>query len=59
MNKRHIGKRKWLHIKVNNKDLFFLAKIIDVTNTHISFIDKFNIEYSFRLLDVIEAKPIK
>ncbi len=54
--KQYIGKQCKLHVQINEKDLFYTAKIIDVTETHISFIDKFDEKYSFRLTDIVEIR---
>lgn len=60
MDKNFIGKTKWIHIEIKGRDLFYTAKnIISITNTHITFIDKFEKEYTYRLSDVIETQPIQ
>jgi hypothetical protein len=57
---RHlIGKKCKLTIKdqVNNKILFYTAKeILEITDTHIFFIDKFDQEVGFRLIDIIQTQ---
>jgi len=52
--KEHIGETVKLHIERNGADLFYTAKVMDVTDTHISFKDKYNINYCFRRQDVVE-----
>jgi len=54
--KQYIGKTCKLHIVVNGKDLFYTAKVKDVSDTHISFIDKFGEDYTFRMTDIVEIR---
>jgi hypothetical protein len=57
--KHLIGKSCLLEVDYHNKILHFhVSKVISVTSTHISFIDKFNKEYSFRLNDVVEVDKV-
>lgn len=50
------GKSCKLTIEVNGRVLFYTAKqVTDVTDTHITFIDKFNEVLSFRLKDIVES----
>ena len=56
--KELIGKTCNIHIEKNKKDLFYTAKVINVTDTHIYFIDKFNEPYVYKLTYLIEASQI-
>lgn len=50
------GKSCLLDINYKGTSLFFKAlRVIEVSATHITFLDKFGKTYSFRLVDVIEA----
>jgi len=45
-----------LHILFEGKNLFYHAKkVTEVTENHITFIDRFNNTYTFRLADIKEA----
>lgn len=58
--KQIIGKSCKITISCKGKDLFYTVKeVIEVTPTHITFIDKFNQQYSYRLLDVVEIQGVK
>jgi len=54
--KQYIGKICKLHIVVKERDLFYTAKITNVNDTHISFIDKFDENYTFRTTDIVEIR---
>ena len=43
------GKRVKLHIIKNGADLFYTALITDVNDTHITFIDKYKKQFTFKL----------
>jgi len=45
-----------IHIMIKKQNLFYTATIIDITNTHITFIDKFNTKYSYNMNNIIEIK---
>jgi len=51
-----IGRRCKLTININGIDLFYTAKIIGVTQSHISFIDKFGDEYTYHINKIQEIK---
>lgn len=55
----YIGERVKLHIDRDGHDLFYSAKILNITDTHISFLDKFNKKYCYRLTDVVEINDEK
>ena len=57
--KEHIGEIVKLHIDRNGSDLFYTAKILPGTDTHISFIDKYKIPYTYRLQDVVSINGDK
>ncbi len=57
--KNYIGKPCKLHININDADLFFSAKeVLNVTEEHITFRDKFNKVYTFQCKNVIEIIEI-
>lgn len=62
--KEYIGKVCKVHINVIGKkkgirqNLFYRATIKYVSNSHITFIDKWKKQYTYRLSDVIEVQPI-
>ena len=58
--KHLIGKSCKITMEINGKTLFYtVKKIISVSDTHISFIDKFNETLTFRQKDVVEVKQIE
>jgi hypothetical protein len=57
--KHLVGKSCLLEIDHHGSILYFKAVLVkSVTTTHISFIDKFNKEYSFRLKDIVEVNQV-
>lgn len=52
--KEYEGKEVMMSIEVNERTLFFSAKIIKVSKDNIKFIDKYNKEYTFRRKNIIE-----
>ncbi|PIN78324.1 hypothetical protein COV14_04140 [Candidatus Woesearchaeota archaeon CG10_big_fil_rev_8_21_14_0_10_33_12] len=56
--KEYTNKQCKLHINIGGKDLFFNAIITDVSDTHISFTDKYNDKFSFRIIDVVEIRLV-
>ena len=56
--KEYLDKTCKIHIAINGKDLFYTARIINVSDTHITFVDKFNETLTFRLQDIIEIRGI-
>ena len=52
--KEYIGQRCSVHILIRKINLFFDAEVTEVSDTHISFIDKYKRGYSFRIKDVVE-----
>lgn len=53
-----VGQTCKVHVIINRTDLYFRAYIKDVSLTHLTFIDKYNRQYSFRLCDVAEITVI-
>lgn len=59
--KQLIGKSCRLSIRqpVTGKILFYtVKKVLNVTDTHILFIDKYDSEYSYRLQDLLQVQDI-
>jgi hypothetical protein len=57
--KEMIGKSCLIEISRNGKALFYKAKeVLDVTDTHITFLDKYNNQYTYRLMDVAEISHV-
>jgi hypothetical protein len=57
--KHLVGKSCLLEVDYKGRILYFHAsRVISVTTTHISFLDKFNKEYSFRLKDIVEVDQV-
>ena len=54
-----IGRKCKLTIEYGNKLLFFTAKVSNVTDTHISFLDKFDDYFTFNVSDIKQVKVIK
>lgn len=48
-----------LEIQHGQNRLYFRAsKVLEVSATHLTFLDKFGKQYSFRLVDVIEINEV-
>lgn len=54
-----LGKSAKIFILKDGKDLIFTAKIVEIDENHISFIDKFGITFSFNRKFVNEMKEIE
>ena len=53
--KEYIGKKCNILVILNGKYLFYnVKKVLDVTEDHISFIDKFNNNYTYKKGDIAE-----
>jgi hypothetical protein len=58
--KEMVGKSCLIEISRNGKSLYYRAKeVVDVTDTHITFLDKYNNQYTYRLMDVLEISHVK
>ena len=57
--KDFLDKLVWIKIKADNGFLYFTATVTSVTDTHITFIDKFNEKQMFLILDVVQIKELK
>ena len=54
-----IGKSGKLEFIRNDKRLFFFAKTISsITKTHITFIDRYDDVYTFRIIDLVEVNDV-
>jgi len=59
MDSTLVGKPQWLHVRLDKKDLFYTAKLIkSISPTHITFIDKEDKEYTFRICDIVQSQPV-
>jgi len=56
--KELIGKICKIQIRCNEKSLFFTAKITEISDTHIFFIDKFQKFCSYRVADIIQIREV-
>ena len=55
--KEWVGKSCKLCIRRNGNDLFFTVnQVLSVTDTHITFLDRLNMPFSFLISDVLEVK---
>ena len=53
------GKSCLLEIEYHGSRLYFKAtQVLEVTETHITFLDKFGQQYSFRLKDIVEVNDV-
>jgi hypothetical protein len=52
----YIGNRAKIHIKRDGINLFFDATILDINQYLISFRDKYNNDYSFKISEIIEIR---
>ena len=53
------GKSAKLEFLRDDKRLFFYAKTISsITDTHITFVDRYDDVYSFRIIDLVEANDV-
>jgi len=51
----YVGRLCRITVNVDDKNLFFTGLVQNVTKTHITFTDKFNIQYSFNIANVVEV----
>lgn len=51
--KQYIGETVKLHIDRAGTDLFYTAEVLDVDDTHISFLDRYRRKYCYRRSDVV------
>jgi len=55
-----LNKSVWIKIKTENSFISFTAKkVIDISKTHITFIDKFDIMQMFLISDIVQIKELK
>ena len=54
-----IGKKARIIINVEGSRHTYTAKIIDVTDSHITFIDKFETKYTKILSEVLDIEEVK
>lgn len=58
--KDFLGKSAYIVVIRNDKELNFTAKeVTSVSDTHITFLDKFNEVHTFRITDIIEITEKK
>jgi hypothetical protein len=58
--KQLIGRSCCLAVCINGRDLFYTAKeVLDVSDTHITFIDRYNKQYTINLNNVVEIQDPK
>ena len=57
--KRYKGQNVKIIIKVQNNNLNYTAKVLDVSDTHITFYDKFGKVYSYLISDIVEIQTIE
>jgi len=58
--KEFLDKSVWIKIKADNGFLYFTAKkVLEVSNNHITFIDKFDEMQMFLISDVVQIKELK
>ena len=56
-----IGKQCSIHVRdpLHGKILYYTVKeVIDVTDTHMTFIDKFGKEFSYKMDDILQIQDI-
>lgn len=51
-----LNKKVRLSVEIDGRTLYYTATIIDVSDTHITFIDKFDKTITKRISDVIEVE---
>jgi len=57
--KQYLNKTVKLEIEIKGKKpLFYTATITAITETHISFIDRYNKPYTYRIKDIVEITPV-
>ena len=55
--KEFLGKSVFINANIEGRNLFYTAKeVTSVSDTHITFIDKFNNVVSLRISDIVEIK---
>jgi len=53
------GKRCFIQLERNGKQFYYTADVLEVTNTHISFKDKYGDLYSYQIRDIIKMNELK
>ena len=56
--KEYINKKVLIAIITNSIELAYTATILNVTDTHISFIDKFGEHFTYRVADVKNIREV-
>jgi len=56
MMKEFLNKKVLIHFFVDGIDKYFTATISSITDTHITFTDKFGDPYTYRVADIVEIK---
>lgn len=55
MMKKQTIEGKKIRVILNNKDFFFTVKqVLELTDTHLTFLDKFGAQKTFRVSDIAE-----
>ena len=58
--KEFLNRAAWIKIKADNGFLYFTAKkVIGVSDTHLTFLDKFDELQTFLISDVVQIKELK
>ena len=59
MDKNLVGRSCKIFINSNGHVLFFsVRRILSITDTHVSFLDKFDKVYCFRKMDITEVNEV-
>ena len=57
--KEMVGKSCLIEISRAEKTLFYkVREVLEVSDTHITFLDKYNNQYTYRLVDVVEISRV-
>jgi len=57
--KQYIGKKVYILVDVKGQSMHYNCEVLEVNNTHVSILDKFNQKYTFRIIDIIEIREEK
>jgi len=52
--KSYLNKVCKILVKSDSKRLFYYGEVIEITSTHLSFIDKFGVYYTFKVSEILE-----
>ena len=56
MFEEYLNQKVLISVKPQERVLIYTAVVKEISNTHISFVDKFSDSFTFRIEDIVEIK---